>query len=92
MASSSATPLTCGLSLAVTTAILYIACAVVVAVWPGAMVAALGTIVHGLNVSGAAPSMDALSWSAVAVGTCVAAAYAFVAGLLFGFVHRWFAR
>ena len=89
MKNSRTSPLACGLSLAVTVAVLYLACAVVVAFAPESMVVAARLIVHGLNVSGIEPGPHGLSWSAVAAGTSVTASYAFVAGTLFGFVHRW---
>lgn len=82
-------PLSCGLSLALTAAVLYLGCALVLALAPGAMVAGLGLIVHGLSLSGLSPAAGGMSWSAVLIGTFAIAAYAFVAGALFGAVKSW---
>jgi hypothetical protein len=84
-----ASPLSCGLSLAVTAALLYLACALVVAWFPGSMVAALDLIVHGLSLSGLSPAVGQLRWGAVLIGTVAIAGYAFVAGTLFAAVRRW---
>jgi hypothetical protein len=89
MTSSRWSPLSCGLSLAVTAALLYLACALVVAWSPGALAAGLGLIVHGLSLSGLSPAVGELRWGAVLVGTLAIASYAFVAGALFATVHRW---
>ena len=89
MTTTRSLPLSCGLSLALTAAVLYLGCALVVALVPGSMVTALGLIVHGLSLSGLSPAGGTLSWSAVLMGTFAIAGYAFVAGALFGVVHRW---
>jgi hypothetical protein len=82
-------PQSCGLSLALTAALLYLACALVVALAPGALLAGLRLVVHGLSLSGLSPAVDELRWGSVLVGTVAVAVYAFVAGVLFGAVHRW---
>lgn len=89
MTSTRVSPLSCGLSLAVTAALLYLVCALIVAWSPGALAAGLGLIVHGLSLSGLSPAVGELRWGAVLVGTVAVAGYAFVAGALFGVVHRW---
>lgn len=88
MSANRLSPLSCGLSLAVTAALLYLGCALVVAWAPGVLAAGLGLIVHGLSLSGLSPAVDELRWSAVLIGTLAVAGYAFVAGTLFGVVHR----
>ena len=82
-------PLSCGLSLAVTAALLYLACAVVVALDPGALAAGLRLIVHGLSLPELAPAAGGLSWTAVMIGSLAIAGYSFIAGVLFGVMHRW---
>lgn len=89
MSTNRLSPLSCGLSLAVTVALLYLGCALIVAWAPGALAAGLGLIVHGLSVSGLSPAVGELRWGAVVIGTLAVAGYAFVAGTLFGVVHRW---
>jgi len=81
-------PLSCGLSLAVTAVALYLACALVVAWSPGALAAGLGLIVHGLSLSSLSPAVGELRWSAVLIGSLAIAGYAFVAGALFATVNR----
>ena len=75
-------PLSCGLSLSVTAVLLYLACALIVAWSPGALV------VHGLSLSGLTPAVGELRWSAVLIGSLAIAGYAFVAGALFTIVNR----
>ncbi|OGT54731.1 MAG: hypothetical protein A3E01_18615 [Gammaproteobacteria bacterium RIFCSPHIGHO2_12_FULL_63_22] len=89
MNTASLSPLRCGLSLAVTATLLYVGCALVVAWAPGALAAGLGVIVHGLSLSELTPAVGQLRWGAVLIGTLAVAGYAFVAGALFGAVHRW---
>lgn len=90
MTTARLSPLPCGLSLAVTAVLLYLACAVIVALSPGALAAGLGLIVHGLSLSGLSPAIGELRCGAVLIGTLAVSGYAFVAGALFGAVHRWF--
>lgn len=80
-------PLSYALSLAVTVGMLYLACAVVVALVPGALAAALGLVLHGLNLSFSAAAVEGMTWSRVLLGTLALAAYAFIAGGAFGFVR-----
>lgn len=89
MTTARLSPLSCGLSLAVTAVLLYLACAAMVAWSPGALAAGLGLIVHGLSLSGLSPAVGELRWSAVLIGSLAIAGYAFVAGALFATVHRW---
>ena len=79
----------CGLSLALTAAVLYLGCALVVAVAPGTMVDVLGLIVHGLSLEGLSPAADAVSLSGVLMGTLAISGYAFVTGAIFGAFRSW---
>lgn len=87
MTSSRLSPLSCGLSLALTAALLYLACALVVAWSPGALAAGLGLIVHGLSLSGLSPAVGELRWGAVLVGTLAIAGY--FALIMTGFLVQW---
>lgn len=80
-------PLSYALTLAMTVGVLYLACAVVVALVPGALAAALGLVLHGLNLSFSAAAVEGMTWSRVLFGTLALGAYAFIAGGVFGFVR-----
>jgi hypothetical protein len=79
----------CGLSLALTAAVLYLGCALIVALAPGTMVDVLGLIVHGLSLEGLAPADGTMSFSGVLIGTLAISGYAFVAGAIFGAFRGW---
>lgn len=85
-------PVTTGLSLAITVGLLYLLCALVVAFAPGALMAALGLVAHGLNLAPLTQQVAPISLPAVLVGLLALMAYSFIAGLLFGLVHNAFAR
>ena len=80
-------PLSYALTLAVTVGVLYLACAVVVALVPGALAAALRLVLHGLNLSLSPAAVEGMTWSRVLLGTLAIGAYAFIAGGVFGFVR-----
>jgi len=85
-------PITTGLSLAVTAGLLYLLCALAVAFAPGALMAALGLVAHGLNLAPLTQQVAPMSLSAVLVGLLALMAYGFIAGLLFGLVDNAFSR
>lgn len=68
--------------------LLYLVCALVVAIAPGALSAALGLIVHGLNILPLTQQVPPISLTAVLMGLLAIMAYSFVAGLLFGVVNN----
>jgi len=85
-------PVAIGLSLAITVGLLYLLCALVVAVAPGALSAAIGLVVHGLNLAPLTQQVPPVSPTAVLVGLLAIMVYSFVAGLLFGVVNNVLAR
>ena len=81
-------PAKLGLSLAVTVGLLYLLCALAVAIAPGSLAAALGLVTHGLNIAPLTQSVAPISLSAVLGGLLALTAYGFIAGLLFGLVNN----
>ena len=81
-------PATNGLSLAITVGLLYLLCALMVAIAPGSLSAALGLVAHGVNVGSLTQQVAPISLSAVLVGLLAVMAYSFIAGLLFGLVNN----
>ncbi|MEO6624679.1 MAG: DUF5676 family membrane protein [Burkholderiaceae bacterium] len=84
-------PVVSGLSLAITVGLLYLLCALTVAIAPGALSAALGLVVHGLNLAPLTQQIPPISLPALLVGLLAIMAYSFLAGLLFGLVNNVFA-
>lgn len=81
-------PARLGLSLALTAGLLYLLCALMVALAPGAFSAVLGLVAHGLNIAPLTQLVAPISLPAVLVGLLVLMAYSFIAGLLFGLVNN----
>lgn len=85
-------PVFTGLSLAITVGVLYLLCALVVALAPGALMTALGVVAHGLNLTPLTQQVVPISLPAVLVGLLAMMAYSFLAGLLFGGVNNLLAH
>ena len=85
-------PVISGLSLAITVGLLYLLCALAVVIAPGALSAAFGLVVHGLNLAPLMQQIPPISLPAVLIGLLAIMAYSFIAGLLFGWVNNIFAR
>lgn len=85
-------PVATGLSLAITVGLLYLLCALTVAIAPGALSTTLGLVVHGLNSVPLTQQVPPTSLPAVLVGLLAIMAYSFIAGLLFGLVDNVLAR
>lgn len=85
-------PVSTGLALAITVGLLYLLCALMVAMAPGALPAALGLVVHGLNLAPLTQQVPSVSLPAVLTGLLAIMAYSFIAGLLFGLVNNVLAR
>ena len=81
-------PARTGLSLAITVGLLYVLCALAVAIAPGSLSAALGLVAHGLNIAPLTQSVAPISLSAVLVGLLALMVYSFIAGLLFGLANN----
>ena len=85
-------PITIGLSLAITVGLLYLLCALAVAFAPGALMAALSLVAHGLNLAPLMQQVAPITLPAVLVGLLALMAYSFIGGLLFGLVNNALAR
>lgn len=85
-------PVVSGLTLAITVGLLYLLCALTVAIAPGALSAGLGLVVHGLNLAPLTQQVPPTSLPAVLAGLLAIMAYSFIAGLLFGLVNNVLAR
>lgn len=85
-------PTATGLSLSITVGLLYLLCALVVAFAPGALMAALGLVAHGLNLAPLTQQVAPISSAAVLLGLLAIMAYSFIAGLLFGLVNNMLGR
>lgn len=85
-------PVSTGLTLAITVGLLYLLCALVVAIAPEALMAALGLVAHGLNLAPLMQQVAPISLPAVLVGLLALMVYGFIAGLLFGLVNNVFSR
>lgn len=83
-------PVSYGLTLAVTVGLLYLACAAIVALVPGALAAALSLVLHGLSLSLSPAPVEELTWTGLFLGTLTLVAYAFAAGAVFGLAQAWF--
>lgn len=92
MAMNPPSPAATGLSLAITLGLLYVACALVVAIAPGALSAGFGLVVHSLDLAPLMRQVPPMRLSIVLMGLVVIMAYGFVAGLLFGLVSNAVAR
>lgn len=89
---NSLNPVRTGLSLAITVGLLYVLCALVVAIAPDALSAALGLVAHGLNIAPLIVQAAPVSLRAVLFGLLALMTYSFIAGLLFGVVNNQLAR
>ena len=76
-------PVGLGLTFAITTAVLSITCAALVAIVPGQMVAIFQSWWHGLDVTMLANTAPPVTLQSVAIGLITISAFAFVAGFLF---------
>ena len=81
-------PARLGISLAITVGLLYLLCALMVAIAPGSLSAALGLVAHGINIAPLTQLVAPISLSAALVGLLAVMAYSFIAGLLFGLVNN----
>lgn len=85
-------PAATGLSVAITVGLLYLLCALMVVIAPGALSVAFGLVVHGLNIVPLTQQVPPISLPAVLVGLLAILVYSFIAGLLFGLVNNLLAR
>ena len=83
------TPLRTGAAFALTIAVLYLGCFLRVLLAPGVVLAIFSTWVHGLNLEPLTTSPPPLSVGRGLLGLLLISGYAFIAGLVYGFVRRW---
>lgn len=76
-------PVTTGLSLAITIGLLYLLCALIVAVAPGPSMALLGMMAHGLNIAPLTQQVPPMTLAGLLISLLFIMAYSFLAGLLF---------
>jgi hypothetical protein len=81
-------PVAIGLSLAITVGLLFVLCALAVAIAPGALVVGLTLVTHGLNLTPLTRQVAPLTLSSVLVGLLAVMAVSFVTGLLFALVSN----
>lgn len=79
-------PVGLGLTFAITTALLSVACAALVAIAPGQMVAIFQSWWHGLDVTMLANTAPPVTLQSVAIGLITISAFAFVVGFLFAVI------
>jgi hypothetical protein len=85
-------PLNVGLSFSGTWVVLYLLCALIVWVAPGALESAVTLVAHGMNLDPVFEDAKSVSFAAVLAGTLAVAIYSFVAGSLFGWIYNQFVK
>lgn len=85
-------PTALGLAMAITAAVLNLACAGLVAIAPGSMVGIFQTWWHGLDVSMLAASAQPMTLKGVATGVMTLSAFAFIVGFVFGVAYNAVSR
>lgn len=81
-----------GVAFAATVGLLYIACAIVAMVSPGAIPGALDVVVHGLDIGSLTRDVPPTTVGEVGAGLLYVMAYSFVAGALYGAIRNALAR
>lgn len=79
-------PVSLALTFAITTAVLSLVCAGLVAIAPGQMVAILQSWWHGLDVTMLAKTAPPVTLQSIAIGLITISAFAFVVGFLFAII------
>ncbi len=85
-------PITQGLILSLTIGVLYLLCAIAVAIAPDILSSALGLVTHGLNLAPLAQSVAPMTLTDLLVGLLVLMAYSFVAGAIYAVIHNLLRR
>lgn len=81
-------PLGYGAALAITVGILYLACAIVSMMAPGALADAIEAVAHGINIRPLTDNVAPVKLGDVIIGLIYVACYSFVAGVLFGAIRN----
>ncbi|MFC5595364.1 DUF5676 family membrane protein [Lysobacter niastensis] len=82
-------PFRTGAAFALTIAVLYLACVLLVMVAPGVVLGIFSTWVHGLNLEPLTINPPPLNPARAALGLVLISGYAFIAGTVYGVVRRW---
>lgn len=85
-------PASLGLALAITAAVLNLACAGLVAIAPEATITIFQSWWHGIDVSMLAKTSPPITLKSVAMGLVTISAFAFVVGFVFGVVNNMVAH
>jgi hypothetical protein len=83
------TPLRTGAAFALTVAILYLACLVVMLISPGTVLAIFATWVHGLNLEPLTTNPPPIQAPRALVGLLLISGYAFITGAVYGVIRQW---
>jgi len=89
---SQLTPLRSGIAFAMTVAVLYLACLILMMLAPGVVLAIFSTWVHGLNLEPLTTNPPSIDLGRALLGLLLISAYSFIAGAVYGFVRRWLTR
>jgi len=89
---SQLTPLRSGIAFAMTVAVLYLACLILMMLAPGVVLAIFSTWVHGLNLEPLTTNPPPIDLGRALLGLLLISAYSFIAGAVYGFVRRWLTR
>jgi hypothetical protein len=77
-----------GVAFAATTGLLYLACAIVALMSPGAIPGALDVVVHGLEIGSLTRDVPPTTVGEVGAGLLYVVAYSFVAGTVYGAIRN----
>ena len=84
-------PLRTGAAFALTIAVLYLGCFLLMLLAPGTVLWIFSTWVHGLNLAPLTTNPPPVHVGRGLIGLVLISAYAFVAGGIYGVIRRWLA-
>lgn len=85
----SLSPLRTGLAFALTIAVLYLACLLLMLAAPGAVLWVFSTWVHGLNLAPLTSQPPPVDPARAFIGLFLISGYAFIAGAIYGAIRKW---
>jgi hypothetical protein len=85
-------PITQGLILSLTIGVLYLLCAILVAIAPNILQSALALVTHGLNLAPLAQNVAPMTLPGVLLGLVALMAYSFLAGAIYAVIHNLLRR
>src|SRR5688500_9613263 len=83
------TPFRTGAAFALTIAVLYSACFLLMLLAPGVVLTVFSTWVHGFNLEPLTTNPPPLDVGRALFGLLLVSGYAFIAGLVYGFARHW---